>query len=167
MSGPLAAWLPRERWAGRPSGEGGYGPMKWGSMTRQAQGHSGQGGRRGPSTLDQLTASESRWEVVEPVVWRHTGVMEFFSPQRTPSKLNRRPWFNSWVRKICWRRDRLPTPVFWPGEFHGLYSPWGHKESDTTERLSLFTFKGYPGGASGKEPVCQCRRCGRSVCSLG
>ena len=29
--------------------------------------------------------------------------------------------------------DRLPTPVFWPGEFHGLYSPWGHKESDTTE----------------------------------
>ena len=24
----------------------------------------------------------------------------------------RRPQFNSWVRKICWRRDRLPTPVF-------------------------------------------------------
>ena len=34
------------------------------------------------------------------------------------------------------------TPVFWPGEFHGLYSPWGHKELDTTERLSLFTFPG-------------------------
>ena len=33
----------------------------------------------------------------------------------------------------------LPTPVFWPGEFHELYSPWGHKESDTTERLSLST----------------------------
>ena len=28
------------------------------------------------------------------------------------------------------------TLVFWPGEFHGLYSPWGHKESDTTEQLS-------------------------------
>ena len=39
----------------------------------------------------------------------------------------------TWVRKIPWRRERLPTPVFWPGEFHGLYSPWGHKESDTTE----------------------------------
>ena len=26
-----------------------------------------------------------------------------------------------------------PYPVFWAGEFHGLYSPWGHKESDTTE----------------------------------
>ena len=23
-----------------------------------------------------------------------------------------RPWFDSWVRKIPWRRDRLPTPVF-------------------------------------------------------
>ena len=21
-------------------------------------------------------------------------------------------WFNSWVGKICWRSDRLPTPVF-------------------------------------------------------
>ena len=30
--------------------------------------------------------------------------------------------FDSWVRKILWRRDRLPTPVFWPGEFHGPYS---------------------------------------------
>ena len=29
--------------------------------------------------------------------------------------------FNPWVGKIPWRRERLPTPVFWPGEFHGLY----------------------------------------------
>ena len=28
--------------------------------------------------------------------------------------------------------------LFWPGEFHGLYSPWGRKESDTTERLLLY-----------------------------
>ena len=28
------------------------------------------------------------------------------------------------------------TPVFWPGEFHGRYSPWGHKGPDTTERCS-------------------------------
>jgi len=44
-----------------------------------------------------------------------------------------RPGFNPWVGKVPWRRDRLPTPVFWPGEFHGLYSPWGCKESDMTE----------------------------------
>ena len=38
-----------------------------------------------------------------------------------------------WVGKISCRRKRLPTSVFWPGQFHGLYSPWGHKELDTTE----------------------------------
>ena len=48
-----------------------------------------------------------------------------------------RPGFNTWVGKIPWRRERLPTPVFWPGEFHGLYSPWGCKELDTTDWLSL------------------------------
>ena len=43
--------------------------------------------------------------------------------------------------KIPWRRERLPTPIFWPGEFHGLYSPWGCKEVDTTEGLSVhFTY---------------------------
>ena len=40
----------------------------------------------------------------------------------------RRPGFNPWIGKIPWRRERLPTPVFWPGELHGLYGPWGHKE---------------------------------------
>ena len=48
-----------------------------------------------------------------------------------------RPGFDPRVGKIPWRRERLPTPVFWRREFHGLYSPWGLKESDTTERLSL------------------------------
>ena len=31
------------------------------------------------------------------------------------------------VGKIPWKRERLPTPVFWPGEFHGLYNPWGRR----------------------------------------
>ena len=47
----------------------------------------------------------------------------------------RRPAFDPWVGKIPWRRERLPTPVFWPGELRGMYSPRGHKELDTTERL--------------------------------
>ena len=42
----------------------------------------------------------------------------------------------TWVRSLGWEdileKEQLPTPVFWPGEFHGL-SPWGHKELDTTE----------------------------------
>ena len=40
----------------------------------------------------------------------------------------------TWVWSLGWedprRRKRLPTPVFWPGEFHGLYSSWDHKKSD-------------------------------------
>ena len=53
-----------------------------------------------------------------------------------------RPGFNPWIEKIHWRRKWQPTPVFLPGEFHGQrslvgYSPWGHKESDITEWLSL------------------------------
>ena len=32
--------------------------------------------------------------------------------------------FNSWVRKIPWRRKWLPNPGFLPGEFHGWNSPW-------------------------------------------
>ena len=47
-------------------------------------------------------------------------------------------WSLSWedpLERIPWR-ERLPIPVFWPREFHELYSPWGCKESDTTERLS-------------------------------
>ena len=51
-----------------------------------------------------------------------------------------RPGFAPWVGKVPRGRERLPTPVFWPREFHGLYSPWGRKESDMTERLPLSLF---------------------------
>ena len=44
------------------------------------------------------------------------------------------------VGMIPWRRERLPIPVFWPGEFHGLHSPWGRKELDTTEQLSTLHY---------------------------
>ena len=34
---------------------------------------------------------------------------------------------DTWVQFLGWedpqRRERLPIPVFWPGEFHGMYSP--------------------------------------------
>ena len=51
---------------------------------------------------------------------------------------HRRCGFDPWVRKIPWRRAWQPTPVFWPGEFHGQgslvgYRLWACKESDTTE----------------------------------
>ena len=31
-------------------------------------------------------------------------------------------WVQPWVRKISWRKERLPIPVFWPGEFQGPYA---------------------------------------------
>ena len=41
------------------------------------------------------------------------------------------------VQSLGWEdpleKRKLPTPVFRPGEFHGLYSPWGRKQSDMTE----------------------------------
>ena len=50
------------------------------------------------------------------------------------------------------RRERLSMPVFWPGEFHGLYSIWDCNESDTTEQLSLHL--GFLCESVGKESAC-------------
>ena len=48
--------------------------------------------------------------------------------------------FDPWVGKIPWRRKWQSTPVLLPGKFSEQrslvgYSPWGHKELDTTEQL--------------------------------
>ena len=53
-----------------------------------------------------------------------------------------RPMFDPWVGKIPWRRKWQPTPVFLPGESHRqrslvVYGPWGCKELNTTEWLTL------------------------------
>ena len=43
----------------------------------------------------------------------------------------------TWIQSLGWEdlleKGQLHTLVSWPGEFHGLPSPRGHKESDTTE----------------------------------
>ena len=53
----------------------------------------------------------------------------------------RRCGFSPWVGKIPWRRKWQPTPGFVPRESHWQrnlagYSPWGHKASDMTDRVS-------------------------------
>ena len=63
----------------------------------------------------------------------------FFTTSATWGHLGAFKMFNPCVRKVAWRRAWQPTPVFFPGEFHGQknlvgYSPRGHKESDTTEQ---------------------------------
>ena len=53
-----------------------------------------------------------------------------------------RPMFSPRVRNILWIRKWQPTPVLLPGKSHGQrrlvdYSPWGHRELDTTEQLNF------------------------------
>ena len=53
--------------------------------------------------------------------------------------------FDPWVRKIPWREEWQPTPVFLSGEPPGQrslvgYSPWGRRESDITQQLSRHVF---------------------------
>ena len=52
----------------------------------------------------------------------------------------RETWFDSWVGKSPWRRERLATPVFWPGEFHGLYSPWGRRVGHNWRTLTSLPY---------------------------
>ena len=87
-----------------------------------------------------------------------TGMLLPGKPLRPPSDIHGLPWwlrwlricsqcgrpgFNSWVRKIPWRRKCLPTPVFLPGEFQWIQKPGrlqsrGSQRVDKTEQLSLF-----------------------------
>ena len=69
--------------------------------------------------------------------WLH--FLSFFlnvaQPVKKPAMRETCVLFLGW--KDALEKGKVPTPVFWPREFQGLYSPWGHKESDMTELLSL------------------------------
>jgi len=73
--------------------------------------------------------------------WGHKQA-EFYAQFIAQLVKNPPAMWETWVGKIPWRRDRLPTPVFWPREFHGLYSSWGHKELDMNELLSFYFLLG-------------------------
>ena len=62
---------------------------------------------------------------------------------------------------LSWRRQWQPTPVFLPGKSHGWRSlvgcsPWGRKESDTTERLHSQFSLSYVGEGNGNPLQCSC-----------
>ena len=70
------------------------------------------------------------------------------------------PYFSVLVY-IYQRRQWQPTPVFLPGESHGQRSlvgcsPWGRKESDTTERLHFQFLLSCIGEGSGNPLQCSC-----------
>ena len=83
------------------------------------------------------------------------------SDARKSARNSRRPGFNPWIRMIPWRREWLPTPVFLPGKSHGQrslvgFSPWGRKESDTTERLPFHFSLSCIGEGNGNPLQCSC-----------
>ena len=76
----------------------------------------------------------------QPSLWWDSG-KESACPCRRCKKCG----FNPWVGKTPWSTKRQPTPVFLPGKFHGQgslagYSPWDHKELDTTEQVNTHTY---------------------------
>ena len=48
--------------------------------------------------------------------------------------------WETWVGKIPWRSERLPTPVFWPGEFHGQSLGLQRVRHDWVTFTFIFTF---------------------------
>ena len=91
---------------------------------------------RGVYIISEIAKNSIYWVLILP--W-------WLRPYRICLQCRRhwtQPRFNSWVRKIPWRRKWQLPPVFLPGEFCEQrsqvgYSPWGRKESDTTEWLNF------------------------------
>ena len=78
----------------------------------------------------------------------------------TESAHNAEPQFNSWVGKICWRRECLPTPVFlvFPCGSVGTESTCSMGDLGSIPELgrSLGEGKGYPLQYSGLENSMDC-----------
>ena len=88
-------------------------------------------------------SSVGAWVFNKTVLTFVSGLPRWLSGKESTCQCRRcRRWrFNPWAGKIPWRRKWKPAPVFLPGESHGQrslvgYSPWGHKQSDMSERLS-------------------------------
>ena len=100
------------------------------------------------TNLMDMSLSELREMVMDREAWRAVihGVAKSWTRLSDWTELNCGKWsrweFGPCVGKIPCRRKWQPSPVFLPGESHRQrclagYSPWGHKESDMTERLSI------------------------------
>ena len=88
-------------------------PFKWASLIAQL-------------VKNQPTTQETMHGLI-PVLGRSPGegigyTLQYF----WASLVAQLVWSLRW--EDPWRRKRLPTPVFFPGKFHGLYSSWGCKE---------------------------------------
>ena len=103
----------------------------------------------GHEGLECWTQRTRLWLLPKPPITQSTR-NGFFSIHggsdgKEPACQCRRCGLDPWMGKIPWKREWFPTPIFLPGEVHGQrslagYSPWGHKELDVTERLTLPLF---------------------------
>ena len=102
-----------------------------------------------PSPL-AFNLSQQQKELPKPRSWQHKMLVRTWSNRNSHpllmGMLNVQPLQSTFwqflIKLNLWRRKWQSTPVFLPGESHGLslvgYSPWGRKESNTTERLHFF-----------------------------
>ena len=108
-------------------------------------GHSFSRGSSLSTDRTHVSCLAGRWILYHCAIWEAQG-FNTVSNCWLSGWLNtdRRPGFNLWVGKIPWRREWQPTPAFLSGESHRQrsltgYSPWGPKELNMTERLSVST----------------------------
>ena len=103
-------------------------------LTEMGLGGHGEGSEKLKSKLSALADSEKtkEFQVDTEQVVRASLVAQLV---KNPPLM-----WETWVRPLAWEyslekgKATQPIPVFWPRElFHGLYSSWGHKESDTTK----------------------------------
>ena len=105
------------------------GAKLWASQTGPQTDESGQRG---------TVAGIQRGHVIPSRNWR----CNWHSVHRFSQELERNEICLMWPHSKYWRRKWQPTPVFLPGESHGQrslvgYGPWGRRELDTTQRLSI------------------------------
>ena len=89
------------------------------------------------AALSTVRALEGGWVCLSSDLPSCEGLSRQLSGKESTCQC-RRCRLDPWVEKIPWRGKWQPALVFLPGESHGQrslvgYSPWGHKESDTTD----------------------------------
>ena len=84
---------------------------------------------------------EWKSDTIKMYLWFTLGLPRWCSGKESinlPMQEIQETWVQSWVGKIPWSRKWQPTPEILPEKSHGQrslvgYSPWGHKELDTTD----------------------------------
>ena len=137
------------QWSTSPEKEGGSYRQNSSELVRVRAPHAGSEQRkikpRAQGSLDserQPRALESRQSGSSPH-FQHGSTSQVAQTEKNLPAMQE-TWVPSLGREDPLEKEWQPTPAFLPGESHGQrsqagYSPWGHKESDTTKRLSTHT----------------------------